>query len=165
MLWDGEKLGGYVGMCGWLPFAGDVKAVFNNEKGTDGDGDGDGDGEEGFDPFEREDGEGDGEEAVNVDIAARVVRVMREMLEMDGEGPTCCPRSFDIPVFLGHGDEDEKVPISRGREAAECLEAAGFDASWREYQGLGHWYSAEMLADMVGFLKSNTGWENGIKTS
>jgi predicted esterase len=90
---------------------------------------------------------------------------LREALELDGEGPVSRPRAFDTPVFLGHGVDDDKVPVVRGREAAACLRAAGVDAEWNEYQGLGHWYSVEMLTDMASFLAHRTGWERENKPS
>jgi predicted esterase len=61
--------------------------------------------------------------------------------------------------------DDDKVPVVRGREAAACLRAAGVDAEWNKYQGLGHWYSAEMLTDMASFLAHRTCWERENKPS
>ena len=156
LLWDGpEALGGFVGMCGWLPFAGVVRGAV-----AAGLGEGE---EDGWDPFERDGQDGGGvEEGDDVDVVVRVVRALRERLEMevDKRAPASSrPRAFDTPIFLGHGDEDDKVPIARGKEAVECLRAAGCDVvSWNEYPGLGHWYSPEMLADMTSFLRDQTGW-------
>lgn len=65
----------------------------------------------------------------------------------------------DIPIFLGHGTEDEKVPIHLGRSATSCLEAMNVGVQWKEYAGLGHWYSGDMLRDMIIFLREHTGWE------
>ncbi|KAK4100154.1 alpha/beta-hydrolase, partial [Parathielavia hyrcaniae] len=140
LLWDGEPLGGYLGMCGWLVFERDVEGVL--ARGWDE-----------FDPFEREDGDGDRVSEQAADVEARVVRALREKLELEHTSQiTSRPRSFDTPVFLGHGTEDDKVPVARGKGAAECLRAAGLDAKWRVYRGLGHWYSPTMLADMATFL-------------
>ncbi|KAK4240169.1 Alpha/Beta hydrolase protein [Achaetomium macrosporum] len=153
LLWDGPPLMGFWGMCDWLFFEGDVKAVL----GLSGPGDDGAGGEEEFDPFEREvDEKGRGVCEEEGCMETRVVRALRERLELeegDGRGLRSRPGSFDTPVFLGHGVEDDKVPVVRGREAAECLRAAGLDAEWREYHGLGHWYSDEMFSDMVSFLK------------
>jgi pimeloyl-ACP methyl ester carboxylesterase len=117
--------------------------------------------EKGFDPFER-DGNVENEEPA--DGAARAVKVLIEKLELDLEPPRSRPRSFDTPIFLGHGDQDENVAMARGKEAAECLRALGFDVSWSEYQGLGHWYSAEMLTDMTIFLRARAGCEKENET-
>jgi predicted esterase len=161
LLWEGEALGGFLGMCGWLVFEGDVRGVvLDGGDGKDGEGGDDDDdpferGEEEEDVFER--GDDEGEEAVVVEV--QVVSVLRERLEMDGERPKVRPRAFDTPVFLGHGDLDDKVPVSRGKGAADCLKAAGLDAEWRVYHGLGHWYSADMLTDMASFLTHRASWD------
>lgn len=63
------------------------------------------------------------------------------------------------PIFLGHGTEDEKVSVHLGRSAASCLEAMNVDVQWKKYPGLGHWYSGDMLRDMIIFLRAHTGWE------
>jgi hypothetical protein len=34
----------------------------------------------------------------------------------------------------------------------------GMDVRWKEYDGLGHWYSEDMLRDIVDFLKETPGW-------
>lgn len=115
-----------------------------------------GEGEGGFDPFER-----GGEEEEVVDVkgkgGAGAVEVLREMLELES-----VPEGLSVvegtPVFLGHGDEDDSVPFRLGSMSAECLGKMGMDVEWREYRGLGHWYSEEMLGDMVGFLKRHSGF-------
>ncbi|KAL2169563.1 hypothetical protein VTG60DRAFT_5875 [Thermothelomyces hinnuleus] len=158
-------------MCGWLVFERALRGAL-----SDGKGDGGEEGEDdGFDPFEREeeeeeeekeDGAGMGEKQEEVSVEAKVVRALREMLELDdGKGPTCRPRAFDTPVFLGHGLDDDKVPISRGRGSAEFLKAAGMHVEWKEYHGLGHWYSPAMLSDMASFLAHQTDWDRDRKPS
>ncbi|KAK1835921.1 phospholipase/carboxylesterase family protein-like protein [Podospora conica] len=145
-LWDGgEALGAVVGMCGWLPF---VDAMED-----DGGGLGCEDG--GFDPFERE-----GKEDEETRQGEGAVEVLREMLEFEpvavGDGMSGMARK--TPVFLGHGVEDEAVPLGLGRRSAECLGKMEVEVEWKEYRGLGHWYSEEMLGDMVGFLKGRSGF-------
>ncbi|KAK4228809.1 Alpha/Beta hydrolase protein [Podospora fimiseda] len=149
ILWDGEeRLGGYLGMCGWLPFAETIKKEVT-EKGEEEVKD-----DDEWDPFQRDDGE---DEETTPDKSAAAVRTLRECLELNSDGhkgPISRPKAFDTPVFLGHGDQDPKVPLAHGKEAAECLKVVGFNnVSWNEYQGLGHWYSPEMLTDMVTFLR------------
>lgn len=58
-----------------------------------------------------------------------------------------------IPIFLGHGTEDEKVGIEVGREAMTCLDLLEADVKMVEYEGLGHWYSDKMLNDIFEFLR------------
>lgn len=63
-----------------------------------------------------------------------------------------------IPAFMGHGTEDEKVPYSVGKLAAEFLGALDVDVIWKGYEGLGHWYSDHMLRDIVRILKRLEPW-------
>lgn len=56
------------------------------------------------------------------------------------------------PIFLGHGTEDEKVPLGLGREAASCLRSLSGIVYFIEYEGLGHWYSGDMLRDLARFI-------------
>ncbi|KAG9229946.1 hypothetical protein BJ875DRAFT_336819, partial [Amylocarpus encephaloides] len=59
-----------------------------------------------------------------------------------------------VPVFLGHGTEDEKVDIDVGPEAWRRLELLNADVKTVEYEGLGHWYSDAMFDDIYFlFLK------------
>lgn len=60
-----------------------------------------------------------------------------------------------IPLFLGHGMEDEKVPLHLGQEAASYLKAMGMNVSGREYKGLAHWYSPAMLGDLIDSLQKS----------
>ncbi|KAH8687645.1 Alpha/Beta hydrolase protein [Tricladium varicosporioides] len=62
-----------------------------------------------------------------------------------------------IPIFLGHGTKDDKVALEYGREAKKALEQLGVDVKMTEYEGLGHWYSGEMLEDIFEFLREKLG--------
>ncbi|KAK0735411.1 Alpha/Beta hydrolase protein [Apiosordaria backusii] len=148
LLWEGDQLGGYLGMCGWLPFVRTVRRVFSGFDSGEGEEE-----DDGFDPFGRD---SDDEEERPRDVESAVVQALRESLELESKGPFSRPKSFETSVFLGHGTEDDKVLIAHGREAASCLDSLGINTSWNEYQGLGHWFSPEMTTDMVTFLKSQT---------
>lgn len=84
----------------------------------------------------------------------RAVACLREMLDLPavGRGPCACK---DVPIFLGHGTEDEKVPLHLASEAAGLLDELKLDVTYREYQGLGHWYSGEMLRDIVSSSRAD----------
>lgn len=60
-----------------------------------------------------------------------------------------------IPIFLGHGTLDEKVPCCLGRAVSQLFSKLELHVTWEEYEGLGHWYSADMLRDMVWFMKKH----------
>ncbi|KAK3940845.1 alpha/beta-hydrolase [Diplogelasinospora grovesii] len=154
LLWEGEKIGACVGMCGWVPF---LKSLTEAVPGAAGYEDGE-DNED--DPFERSDPEDQpDDDAAEEDVAVKAVRTLREKLEMDDQ-PSLSgrPAVFETPIFLGHGTEDDRVPIDLGRDTERCLGAMGLGTSWIEYGGLGHWYSGAMLAHMVQFLRTNTNW-------
>jgi predicted esterase len=57
------------------------------------------------------------------------------------------------PIFLGHGMEDEKVPFELGKLAGGFLNELGLNVMRKEYPELAHWYSADMLRDIYGFMK------------
>jgi predicted esterase len=163
VLWEGEEpLGVFVGMCGWLPFAArldeqlvlagsDQDAVKNRgEEEEDVD-------DDMFDPFERD----DPAEEAELDPPTRAVNWLKEEIQIFSAVPSSSTRRGPgaTPVFLGHGVEDDRVSVVLGRHASACLSKMGTDASWREYEGLGHWYSGDMLRDMVEFVHAKTKWE------
>jgi len=148
LCWDESPFAGVVGMCGWLPFERAMKEILKDE---DEDGDeyevlfGDEVDEE-VDPLEpvpeRED--------EDVDNVMEAVTFLREMLDMSVKKGVAFK---NMPVFLGHGMNDATVAIKLGREARDCLGALEVDVKMVEYKGLGHWYSEEMLGDIVDFVK------------
>ncbi|KAI4273488.1 MAG: hypothetical protein LQ337_004589 [Flavoplaca oasis] len=154
LTWDGEPIVAAFGMCGWLPFRKQMEDILvASESGAENmSGDVD-------DLFESGD-EADGDDN---DAPTQAVAFLREELAMSAQGRSMVVRQ--IPLFLGHGTEDEKVPIGLGRGAASCLERLGVRADWREYDGLGHWYSSAMLGDIVDNLRMTTSWGQHQKAS
>ncbi|KAK3322758.1 Alpha/Beta hydrolase protein [Apodospora peruviana] len=163
LLWESEPpLAAAFGMCGWLPYAARLSeqvsqgvAAANDDKRDD-----DGDA---FDPFERSDGEDEGE----CDPPTRAVSWLREEIQLERSSSTRSEEEQNdpklvfqrVPVFLGHGVEDDRVGVVLGRTASQCLRDLGCaEVELKEYSGLGHWYSAEMLRDLVSWMKAKTGW-------
>ncbi|KAH7076708.1 phospholipase/carboxylesterase family protein-like protein [Paraphoma chrysanthemicola] len=145
MLWDGEPLRGFVGMCGWLPFREDMQELLGDEElGREVQ-----TGEEVDGLFGRDDGDG----AAGTKLE-QVVQWLREELHPVGSSDTIHvhPPLGAIPVFMGHGTKDEKIPCAYGKLAAGFLRNVKVDVEWHEYEGLGHWYSADMLRDIIQFL-------------
>ena len=102
-------------------------------------------------------------ERVSADLDALSVARARAVCEFFEELEIAAKQRLQMPfpetrIFLGHGSEDEKVPLERGYEARECLRSLGADLTWKEYQNLGHWYSGEMLTGLVQFPQHKTGW-------
>lgn len=155
LLWEGERLGAVVGMCGWLPFAERLIEQINGGEGDD-------TSEDDYDPFARDnDGE---EEETELSPAARAVGWLREELGVlctasPSTTSSATPFTFQqIPFFLGHGVQDETVSIALGRRASECLSSVEGRVCWEDYNTLGHWYSGQMLRDIVHFIQKETGW-------
>ncbi|KAF2132424.1 phospholipase/carboxylesterase family protein-like protein [Dothidotthia symphoricarpi CBS 119687] len=155
LLWKGEAFGAVVGMCGYLPFRKGM-CEFAEEAGKEDNESLVGSGAGGQDIFER-----DGEDSEDGTKFEKAVEWLREELQMCDEGITNgkSPSTMQsIPLFMGHGLEDDKVPSGIGRLAAEFLSSIDVDVTWKEYEGLGHWYSEHMLRDVVRFLKNLNGW-------
>jgi len=55
------------------------------------------------------------------------------------------------PIFMGHGQQDEVVPIERGRASRDLLRQQGHAVEWHEYP-IGHTVSAEEIADLNRWL-------------
>jgi len=141
LLWGGSPLKAIFGMCGWLPYQSRLEEIVGGGEGEDG---GDDDLFEG--PAVRLVGD-PGQEAVEW---------LRS--ELGAQGRTEELRFREIPLFLGHGVEDDRVSVCLGREAASFLKLLGVNVVMKEYDGLGHWYSGDMLNDLVGFVRLRTGW-------
>lgn len=149
LLWEGEDLGAVVGMCGWLPFAGRLMAEIRGEEDEQHDNEA-----LGFDPFSL-DGTSHGATGTP---AQKAVTWLREQLDLPALQLPSKPLSIQrTSIFLGHGGQDEKVSIMLGRRASECLSELGMSVCWEEYDGLGHWYSSDMLSDLVHFLQDAFG--------
>ena len=140
LLWEGPPLNAMFGMCGWLPLR---KRMEDIALPTQLDG-----GEDIH--FERQEGD---VESVH-DLPTQAMNYLQDQLDipLNTTGPTPPMVLRKMPIFLGHGREDPKVPIGLGREAARCLQVLGARVETREYEGLGHWYSGKMLGDVVRFL-------------
>jgi predicted esterase len=137
----------FFGMCGWLPFA----KVIEEELGLNATRDNEGGAGNETDIFERN--QGRDTEKMHLGMIRRLLRSKLDLPTPDGE------RDVMRPVFIGHGDLDDRVSVNLGRQAAMCLEGMGLNVRWKEYELLGHWYSDDMLRDILMFLQETVGWE------
>ena len=62
-----------------------------------------------------------------------------------------------FPVLLVHGDADEVVPFASLSQAAEGLEAAGFEVHAHVMKGTGHGIAPDGLGAAVAFLRERLG--------
>lgn len=149
LLWEGDALGAFVGMCGYLPFAAYLTEMLDSETPTGKADDGfvfESDGEDGI-----ENPDLTNEDAGKSSLQEAVAELRREV-ELPELTRPCSLSFLSTPVFLGHGTEDPKVKCLRGRQASEFLNKAGLDVEFHEYHGLGHWYSRDMLDHITEFL-------------
>ena len=155
LLWEGEPLCAMVGMCGWLPFCarlleqmdmgnGDGLDMYTSEGGGE---------DEVFDPFDRD----DNSEAPPENPGQRALNWLREELQVYSSSAQPDIVARKVPIFLGHGTKDDSVSVVLGRDASLSLRGIRADVVWREYEGLGHWYSGPMLRDLVDFLYTHMG--------
>jgi predicted esterase len=116
-----------------------------------------------FDPFE-----GDEEEAAPLIVQA--VNHIRDILDLpmihvdeeassQDESPLQGLNHLQTPIFLGHGSEDPKVSVKLGEKMTHVLSTGmGMDATWKAYEGLGHWYRVEdEIQHILNFLQSRVG--------
>lgn len=66
-----------------------------------------------------------------------------------------------LPVFIGHGSDDEVVPVIHARRARRLLEDAGLDVEYHEYP-MSHQVAAEEAADVRAFLERTLGRKRNL---
>ncbi|KAH6887588.1 Alpha/Beta hydrolase protein [Thelonectria olida] len=140
LLWEGDALGAVVVVCGFMPLVESMNDCFE-EKSEDG---------VVFETDEDEDG--------GQDPKTPLQQAVDELCEEAELEPTRSPEKFPFlltPVFMGHGTEDDRVAYRHGQQTARLLQRMGLEVDFHTYQGLGHWYSSEMLGHIVAFLNKN----------
>ncbi|WZH49712.1 Alpha/Beta hydrolase protein [Fusarium acuminatum] len=142
-------IGGFIGMSGWLPFAGDIRQIAeeNTEQHVSGDDD---------DPFEIFDDESDPQDA-----GAKVHDFVKELLALASPERSKALGTLSTPVSLGHGEADEKVVPALGEQACRVLRSTGFEVEWKAYEGQGHWYKIpDQIDDIAKFINERVGWSH-----
>jgi predicted esterase len=144
---DSVPFGAFVGMSGWLPLARDLGAeTWPYDSVQD------------HDPFASSE---DMEEDTLLKQQLRSTNFVRDicdypMLPMDSH---VAPPFSNIPVFLGHGTEDDKVRLHLGLESKGILDRLQVPLTWKTYD-FGHWWKEpEEIDDIVKFLAENVGME------
>ncbi|KAK4495034.1 hypothetical protein PRZ48_013361 [Zasmidium cellare] len=92
--------------------------------------------------------EGDGEEVRGFQKA---VSALRQVLDLPSESDR--QTGLGTPVFIGHGEEDGTVSVRLAEQAVSMLKGIKVEVEYRSYAGLDHWYSEEMLGDIIAFIK------------
>ncbi|CAK7201695.1 hypothetical protein SEUCBS139899_004404 [Sporothrix eucalyptigena] len=144
-----QPIGGFVGMSGWLPFQTEIEA-----RAADGNG-----------PERNDAGHGRAGERCSVSTNMDAARqgytngtdYVRELLQLDGVSISAF-MARSTPVFLGHGESDDKIKVSLGEAAQRTMGRLGFHVEWRAYAGQGHWYKVpDEIDDVVAFVRTKCG--------
>jgi len=142
LLLGGRRLGGVLGLSGWLPFALEIRrelarkgmpvgAVVTGTRDVDV-------------PV------WDADEGFKLQERTRVLGVLRErVLGQDAFEEDVVSQVLKTPAWLGHGDSDEVVKYLVGREIYGGLKALGMDVVWRRYCGLPHRMKVCLLSLVV----------------
>ena len=149
LTWEGEPFAAQFGMCGWIPFRTHIADIVNPDEVSDKAENGE------PDPFARD--PEDNLEELSPD--AQAVAYLREELDLPSKSKPSMV-SQQIPLFMGHGVEDEKVPFNQGKDTGDLMKRLGIDLTWKEYEGLAHWYSSAMLGHLVEWLREKTDWDS-----
>ncbi|MCJ1356220.1 MAG: hypothetical protein MMC33_006214 [Icmadophila ericetorum] len=147
------RLGGFLGLCGWLPLEMEISGYLKGEVDREGE-------REEMDEDER-----------------RLLRKIRGLV-FDGEETTMAcggklpsdatiqrgygssseTSPFHTAVFLGHSEDDEIVPMKNGEDMAQCLIRMGIDVELETYEDGAHWINEpEGVDDMIDFLRDRVG--------
>ncbi|KAI9369369.1 Alpha/Beta hydrolase protein [Aspergillus egyptiacus] len=127
------RLGGVVGFCGWLPFAREMEEMTRRSGGAS----------SGSDESQ---------------IQRAVCNFCRETVGLapvserivNSQGGVLPPSA--TPVLLGHGTDDDWVPVELGRQALRVLKGLTGDVEWKEYAGAegdGHWIKEPQGFDAI----------------
>lgn len=130
LLAQGETLAGFVGVSGWLPFAGEVESVAAEAVA----------GELGG-RLERFYGDLIGNGGVGEQSAEDFARKESH--------------AIGTPALLCHGDDDDVVDVALGRSLRDAFVALGIRTVWNEYGDCGHWIKEpEGIDDLVQFMSA-----------
>ncbi|TEA20345.1 Acyl-protein thioesterase 1 [Colletotrichum sidae] len=152
LLWEGEKLGGFVGFCGMLPMANVMGEILGEREAAETEDCSEDDvfgaeSDQESDPFDR----GVGTPAFAP--RTRALNLLREEIGLHVVMSDSDVTSPKTPIFLGHGTEDDSVLLRYGEKASRVLQMTGYSVDFQVYQALDHWYSTAMLSDSLRFLR------------
>jgi lysophospholipase-2 len=142
LLCSDMKLGGFVGLCTWMPFRNSVLEIARKHK---------------HDTQDQEQATNQGALSLlsqpssqgSTSKSSHVAEKIRGLLgvvrgtSVENDTNTNinanAANTLATPVFLSHSKNDEVVPIQNGRLLRDCLETLGMKVTWKEYEDGGHW--------------------------
>ncbi|KAH9885709.1 acyl-protein thioesterase [Xylariomycetidae sp. FL2044] len=145
-----HRLGGYIGMSGYLLYRNDIEDAMRETEEMDED--------DPFAPSGGDDNNGDGTEPRSPGVL--VSSFVRDLVGLEPISHQTREATAGLtPVFLVHGVADDKKPVEAGEAAAKTLQAAGYEVQWKAYPDLGHWYKIpDEIDDIVDFIRTRVGW-------
>lgn len=181
LLSRGRRLGGFVGMSGWMPFASNVREICGLTTGA---GLRNNAAAAALDTHSESESEKEQEFAappMHIDAVLKMqkcppkrsrypsispekqsealafVRSNLAVEVMDDDDETL--DVLKTPVFLAHGDADETVDYKLGRNMYTTLKhGLGMDTRWRRYREFGHWYKEpDEIDDIIEFWGEKCG--------
>ncbi|KDN72039.1 putative acyl-protein thioesterase [Colletotrichum sublineola] len=153
LLWEGEPLGGILGMCGMLPMANAIESVLrershatNDEYQEEAPVDSD---DDVFESFNHQSPFSPKEDEPETNPLEQALMIIREEIDLPSHPSKSVLPFQKTPVLLGHGSEDDRVLPQHSQQACRILRLMGCNVNLRIYSELDHWYSEDMLQDMV----------------
>ncbi|KAE8131682.1 Alpha/Beta hydrolase protein [Aspergillus pseudotamarii] len=132
-----QPLGGFVGFCGWLPFARQVEDLVRGSQ-------------------ESRAVDASSKQLIQRSVAGFFLNTISGS-EISQTTETIDASILSTPVFLSHGSDDVWVPVDLGRQAARVLQQIQFPVQWHEFAGAegdGHWVKEPQGLDQIlHFLK------------
>ncbi|KAK2031463.1 alpha/beta-hydrolase [Colletotrichum zoysiae] len=168
LLWEGDPLGGILGMCGMLPMANTIESVLSerihvmddkHQEAASVDSD-----DDVFESSNHESSFGREEREPKTSPIEQVLIIIREEIDLAPHSSKVEPTFQKTPVFLGHGSKDDKVLPRHSQQACRILQLMGCNVNFRIYSDLGHWYSEDMLKDIVEAFGCKRTGAGGIDT-
>lgn len=141
-----RPLGGFIGISGWLPYQKDLQEIMQEKDDV------------------TDDIFGSDEDPVEQSPSLKVVEFVREFLAVEINDVSLTNTSLSTPVFVGHGEADEKIKYILGQDISRTLKLLGMNVTWKLYPGQGHWYKIpEEIDDILSFLQTDV--ELGAKSN
>ncbi|RAO72360.1 uncharacterized protein BHQ10_008372 [Talaromyces amestolkiae] len=135
-----ESIGGFLGFCGWLPFANRLESLDKQLHGH----------------HSLARGLTSGE------IQKLLVEMFPNIKDLQSTPPATRENQFRIstPIFLSHGTDDIWVPVELGRQAAGIFKNLANHVEWSEFTGAeedGHWIKEpEGFDQIIKFIQKQS---------
>lgn len=79
-------------------------------------------------------------------LSGRILPVLKSELVPD-------EKRQSLAIFIGHGEQDKRLPYSDGTEANSLLQSVSLEPEFHGYPGVGHNISADEIQDLSAWLQ------------